>query len=108
MTLDPDLLGIYSAADQTIAELDRITAAGAAQRTFYRDQLRAVVAKLDLASPEEPEPSAGRRQRDDERRPPAQEQAPFVALPERTTPGGPFGPKVRDRLVREALSKSDW
>lgn len=108
MTLDPTLRAIYSGADETIAELDRLHAASAAPRRFFLDQLRAVVAGLDALRPEEPEAQVERRQRDDDRRPPAQEQTPFVALPERTTPGGPFGPKVRDRLVREALAKSDW
>ena len=33
---------------------------------------------------------------------------PPVRLPERTTHGGPFGPKVREHLIEEALSGRRW
>jgi hypothetical protein len=109
VTLDPNLREIFAAADETIAELDRLNAASDARRTDHRADLRAIVARLDQGTTEEPpEPPAERRQRDDDRRRPAQESEPFVALPERTTPGGPFGPKVRDLLVAEALAKRQW
>lgn len=33
---------------------------------------------------------------------------PFVGLPERTTHGGAFGPKVRDKLIAEALLRRGY
>lgn len=32
---------------------------------------------------------------------------PYVPLPQRTTHGGPFGPKVREKLIAEALASGD-
>lgn len=37
--------------------------------------------------------------------PPAPEQSPFVALPRRTTHGGPWGPAMVRKLTDEALAK---
>ena len=113
MTLDPVLRGIFSAADDTIEQLERLHAASQARRTDYLGQLRAVVAGLDRGSPEEPPevgPDAGpeRRRRNEERRSSGLEGEPFVALPQRTTRGGDYGPAIRGKLIREALAKSDW
>jgi hypothetical protein len=40
---------------------------------------------------------------------PAPAPVPFVPMPRRTTHGGPFGPVVRAKLIREALARrSGW
>jgi hypothetical protein len=37
-----------------------------------------------------------------------EEEQPFVALPQRTTEGGNFGPLVRAKLIAEALERRAW
>jgi hypothetical protein len=39
---------------------------------------------------------------------PAPPDEPYVRLPERTTHGGGFGPRVRQHLIDEALSGRRW
>lgn len=109
MTLDPDLQRIYSAADQTINQLDQLHAASQARKTDWLAQLRAKVAGLDQFGPPEdagtPAEPAERRDRDDARHGPVQAREPFVQLPQRVTHGGDYGPKVKDKLTRIALGE---
>lgn len=99
---------ISSAVDQTI---ERLNGLHLAERNRSRDGLRdleAAVARLDAAGSEQPDeidpaPRERRHERD-VRSAPAPDPVPFVALPRRTTHGGPFGPKVRERLIAEALA----
>ena len=103
---------ISSAADGTI---DQLNGLNLAERNRRRDGLRvleAAVARLDVAAlpqPDEAEPLP--RERRDERKgrsASAPDPVPFVALPQRTTHGGPWGPKVREKLIAEALGKRGW
>lgn len=108
MTLDPDLQAIFSAADETIAQLDQLHAADRARRVDLMAQQRAIVARLDQFGPPDEETGieapAARRDRDELRRPSAPRSAEEgVQLPQRRTPGGPFGPQVRAKLERIAL-----
>jgi hypothetical protein len=108
--VDATLRSIYSAADETVADLDRLHLASQAKRGQYRANLDAVVARLDWNPPAgDPEVVPERRGRADEDRgrTPA-DPPPFVALPQRTTHGGPWGPKMREKLTAEALAKRLW
>lgn len=108
MTDDAILRSIFSAADETSAQLDRLLAPAREQRTRNLQRLERIVAGLDGVTVDEPEPTAERRERSEDRRPVPPDRAPFVALPQRTTHGGPFGPAVREKLTRIALEKSGW
>lgn len=106
--VDPLLRSIYSAADETSADLDRLLSTSRDQRSRNLAKLEQIVAGLDAAIPVEPEPSAERHEREQDRRPPAPDPVPFVALPQRTTHGGPWGPKLRAKLTAAALEKRGW
>lgn len=109
--VDATMRSIYSAADETVAALDRLNQQDQANRLRHRTSLESIVAGLGHGSPadtEEPAPSLRNGRLDTDRRPPAPDPQPFVALPQRTTHGGPFGPAVRDKLIAEALSKRVW
>lgn len=109
MTGDATLRSIYFAADETIADLERLHATTEATRTRARISLDLVVAGLDGTFAEEPEVRSERHGRAAvDRGATTSDPTPFVALPVRTTHGGPFGPAVRDRLTREALAKREW
>jgi len=111
---DGMLRSIYSAADETIASLDRLQAERSARAQSMWRSLRDAADRLgDSSSPYfdpvagdgpamgQPGPAAAPRRMD--------EEVPYVALPQRTTHGGPFGPKVRQKLIAEALEKrSVW
>jgi hypothetical protein len=111
---DEMLRSIYSAADETIEALDRLRAERSARDQSMWRSLRDAADRLgDSSSPYfdpvagdgpavgQPGPSSSRRSVD--------EEVPYVALPQRTTHGGPFGPKVRQKLIAEALEKrSVW
>ncbi len=112
MTRPDDPLAIYGPADATIAALNELHAQSQARQTDYLAQLRAVVARLDANLPdEEPEPIE-RPSRDEPRRPTRAEREYEIGdedLPQRKrSRGGPFGPAVRAKLVKEALRESDW
>lgn len=113
MTFDP-FADLFAKGDAIVAELDQIHAADRARRADLMAQQRAIRAKLDqLTMADEDEETgierpADRRDRDELRRRPVEERKPVVTLPERTTPGGPFGPKVRQRLIRVALGEERW
>ena len=103
------LRSIFSAGDETIAALDRLHMTTQASRIRARASLDAVVAGLTgTFVVEEPDPLERRERAETDRRPPSQDPQPFVALPQRSTHGGPFGPKIRDKLTQAALAKKGW
>jgi hypothetical protein len=103
---------ISSAADETIEQLNGLHLAERNRRRDGAALLQAAVARLDVAGllqPDEIDPVP--RERRDERSGRSAvepDPVPFVALPRRTTHGGPFGPKVRDKLIAEALAGDRW
>jgi hypothetical protein len=106
---DATLRSIYSVGDETVEMFEQLHAMTQARSERSLRQLEAVVAGLN-GSFDDDEPaiqSRYERQDEDRRRTPP-EPLPFVALPKRTTHGGPFGPKVREKLTREALGKRGW
>jgi hypothetical protein len=95
---------ISSAADETVARLDALFLADRARRSASAEFLTTAVARLGEASEPWREevvapPPATRRDA-----PPPPAMLPAVSLPERTTHGGPFGPKVRAKLIAEATA----
>jgi len=107
--VDPVLRSIYSAADETAADLDRLLSASALQRSQIHQRLELLVAGLGHSDVDAPEAPQGRHERPVDRRPDAPDpEPPFVALPQRTTHGGPWGPAMRAKLTAEALGKSGW
>lgn len=104
---------IFSAADETIARLDGLNLAERNRTQRGLRDLEAAVARLDQASgvdqPGEPEQAPRERRNErDVRSDPTPDPLPFVALPQRTTHGGPWGPAMRERLTAEALGKRGW
>jgi hypothetical protein len=107
---------ISSAIDETIAQMDRLNEPERERRARDFQALEAIVS--NLAAPfdpslvdEEPELGRGRRPPDGPRSatPSDGGALPFgVALPERTTHGGAFGPAVRRKLIAEAQDRGDW
>jgi hypothetical protein len=106
--VDVTLRSIYSAADETAADLDRLLSASALQRSQNLRRLENMVSGLGHSDVDTPEAPQERHERPPDRRPPTPDPQPFVALPQRTTHGGPFGPVVREKLTRIALEKSRW
>jgi hypothetical protein len=99
---------IFSAADETIRQLDGLHLAERNRRRESARNLEAAVARLDVAAsqPDERDPEPGERR--DERNglsAPTRDPVPFVALPGRTSHGGPWGPKMREKLTAIALEK---
>jgi len=100
---------IFSAGDETMEMLDRLHATTRARREQHRASLDAVVAGLNGSVVDSDEPVLSRRGRENvDRRGDTPDPLPFVALPQRATHGGYYGPKVRDKLTREALAKRGW
>lgn len=101
-----------SSADETLAQLDRLFREENDRKSLWRQRLDALVANLGASSgPAYQDPSSdpmGQPPEPAPRRVARQEEQPFVALPERTTHGGPFGPAVRQKLISEALAKRGW
>jgi uncharacterized coiled-coil protein SlyX len=103
---------ISSAADETIAKLDALFAAQRARREKASIELAALTARLGDSTEPWAEPSmpptsplGAPSSRSSERR--GHEPMPFVPLPERTSHGGGFGPRVRNKLIAEALAEGD-
>ncbi|NJD28873.1 MAG: hypothetical protein FIA92_11325 [Chloroflexi bacterium] len=98
-----------SSVDETLAQLDALHRPLAERRAAARVDLDRMVAALSVSSEpwaeaadaERPTPSARRRAGTVAQ---GREPDQFVALPERTTHGGPFGPAVRAKLIAEALA----
>ena len=109
---DETLRSIYSAADETVAQLDQLHRASQERARATRLSLDAAVARLgDSSLPfvdanwEGPSAGGGYPDASSSRPPSPAEPPPYFPLPERTTHGGPFGPKVRTLLLAEALAK---
>lgn len=109
---DEMLRSIYSAADETIAALDRLLSPDREREREARMWLRDATARLGdstapyLDAPAGDEPASGAPAPAPVRRAVAPE-TPYVPLPQRTTHGGPFGPAVRAKLIAEALAKGN-
>jgi len=108
MMADETLRSIYSAADETIAQLDQLHRLSSERAMTSRAALDVATARLGDSSlpfvetmgdapPVAGGPAAARSE--------VAESPPFVALPQRTTHGGPFGPAVRAKLLAAALAK---
>ena len=100
---------IFSAADATI---DQLNGLNLAERSRSLDGIRfleAAVARLDGAWVDQPDEAPAPRQRNerDVRSAPAPDPVPFVALPQRVTHGGDWGPKLREKLTAIALGKME-
>jgi hypothetical protein len=106
---DETLRLIYSAADETIAQLDQLNRLSNERTLTWRQSLDAATARLgDSTAPFVEQIAAGPGQSNQEgspARPPVAEPEPYYALPQRTTHGGPFGPAVRAKLLAAALAK---
>lgn len=104
------LLSLPASFEETFAALDGLLAGEEARRQSFRARFEALNALQQQSSaPESPPiaatgPAAGvAAPRRSVSAPPV---TPFgVELPQRTTHGGSFGPKVRNRLIQEALAK---
>jgi hypothetical protein len=104
---DETLRLIYSAADETIAQLDQLNRLSSERMLTHRQSLDAATARLgDSSLPfvetMGAEPAMGSAEPAMARRGAAE---PYYALPQRTTHGGPFGPAVRAKLLAAALAK---
>lgn len=109
--VDATLRSIYSEADETVADLDRLNQKAQLRRASTLRSLEASVARLDVgASPLDDEEATAplRNERGGDRPRPVREDsdpAPFVPLPQRTTHGGRYGPAVVEKLTAIALEK---
>jgi hypothetical protein len=107
--VDAMLRSIYSAADETIAQLDLLHQSNRNRALTARQALDATVARLGESSvpfmePDDPQPPYGSAR--ERSHPTATEPSlPFVPLPRRTTHGGDWGPAMRAKLTAEALAK---
>lgn len=108
---DGMLRSIYSSADETLAQLDRLLSQNREREREVWRMLRDATDRLSEASAPYPDDdSAGQPSP----APPPPRRAgevaaetPYVALPQRTTHGGSFGPAVRRKLIAEALAKGN-
>ena len=99
------------AIEETLAQLDSLHERRRARVAADFDALKGFVGRLDESFGADDEPVMERHDRRPEptgRRTPPGDSPPFVPLPQRTTPGGPFGPAVRAKLTAEALEKGGW
>jgi len=108
---DESLRSIYSAADETIAQLDQLHRASIERALTSRAALDLATAQLGDSSAPFVEtsgggPTVGAGDLAPARQPVA-EPEPYYPLPQRTTHGGPFGPAVRAKLLAAALAKDN-
>lgn len=99
-----------SSAEDTIAQLDALFAKDQARKAADLRRLEAARQGLDVLSvPSDPDggPMMARGGSGEAPavRPSEPAPTPTVRLPQRTTHGGPFGPAVRAKLIREALGE---
>jgi len=108
---DEMLRSIYWAADETIAQLDRLLSPTRDRERTAMVDLRDATARLGESSapfvPDEPAEEGGVAPAPARRPPPLASDTPYVALPQRTTHGGPWGPAMRRKLIAEALAKGN-
>jgi len=105
---DETLRSIYSAADETVAQLDQLHRASRERALTTRLSLDAAVARLGDSSLPWVEPGGEAAGGDYRGVSPPRSPSPaepYFPLPERTTHGGPFGPAVRAKLLAAALAK---
>jgi hypothetical protein len=107
---DEILRSIYSAADETVAQLDQLHRASQERARATRLSLDAAVARLgDSSLPFVDGNAYGSQEPLSEPAPPRPrpvvDETPYFPLPERTSHGGPFGPAVRAKLLAAALAK---
>jgi hypothetical protein len=106
---DETLRSIYSAADETVAQLDQLHRLTSERALTWRQSLDLATSRLgDSSAPFVESLAAGSGQSNPEgasARPPVAEPEPYYALPQRSTHGGPFGPAVRAKLLAAALAK---
>ena len=110
MMADETLRSIYFAADETIAQLDQLHRASRERSLTWRQSLDAATTRLgDSTAPFVESvsawPAGESIPEGPPSRPPVAEPEPYYALPQRTSHGGPFGPKVRSKLLAAALAK---
>lgn len=97
---------ISFALDETIASLEQLHAQSQSNRAKAKAQLDLLVETLGVSSaPWVEESSADLVGAGRPSSPALPAPTPYVALPERTTHGGPFGPAVRAKLIAEALAR---
>lgn len=92
---------ISFAIDDTIADLDRLRQTDRARKSHWLERLQRSVDDLGIGTPPEPESGEGQERGRIEH--PA--GIPFLPLPRRNTPGGNFGPAVRDQIRLDQLAK---
>jgi hypothetical protein len=99
-----------SVIDEMNALLDNLNAAHQARVDRDLGKLDAIVKGLDVgwAADDEPVSEPHGRQPDLPRPRGPREWLPAVSLPQRNTPGGDYGPLVRDKLIARALEKGGW
>jgi hypothetical protein len=106
---DETLRSIYSAADETIAQLDQLHRLSSERALMSRAALDLATARLgDSSAPFVEAGSVGSPVGSGDLAParqPMAEPEPYYALPQRTSHGGPFGPAVRAKLLAAALAK---
>ena len=91
-------------SDEPREELDRLFAVERARKAQGRADLAASLGETPPMAYEEPEPERRQSARRTPAEPILSDALPFgIELPKRTTHGGPFGPKVRRKLIAEAM-----
>ena len=101
-----------SSVEETSAELDSLFAADRMKRAVALAEFEAYLRRLDEATALDPPPAhdpqvfrsgvpSSLPGPEDE-----PEDVPWVPLPRRTTHGGDFGPRVREKLIAEAQRKA--
>jgi uncharacterized membrane protein YccC len=98
----PSNSSISSAIDETVAALDYLHRPAQERRARHLDDLRAVVAGLDGGMGTDAEADEGQVRE----RPMRSPGSPYLPLPRRNTPGGQFGPVVREKIREQALEKA--
>lgn len=111
---DETLRSIYSAADETVAQLDQLHQTSRDRAAMLRQSLDAAINRLgdssvpyvdalasaDASGSPVTDTSRGRPQ-------PDADETPYIPLPTRTTHGGDWGPAMVRKLTAEALAKGN-
>lgn len=104
------LLSLPASFEETFAALDGLLAGEEARRQSFRARFEALNALQQASTPIDPPVEAARPAvgsgSESRRTFKPSSATPFgVELPQRTTHGGFYGPKVREKLIAEALAK---